>query len=192
MEAAYAGIADYRMHVEMKTRGDEGSFKKEKFLYTLKKPNRIRLDFESPYRGTILVYPDKEGKVLVRPWGWTSLFEFRLDPESFLLRNPWGQRIDQTHMGLLIKNISHSIREGRKGPLELKEEPGHARVQVLAENHFRPGRMTHYVFVIDKNLRLPVAIEESTPQGVLERSIYFRNLRVNVGIPDSAFELEGE
>jgi outer membrane lipoprotein-sorting protein len=192
MEASYAGVVDYRMHVEIKTPGDGGSFETEKLLYTFKKPYRIRLDFKSPYRGTIAVYPDRGGKVLVRPWGRSSLFTFHLEPDSFLLKNLWGQRIDQTDLGLLIHNISRSIREGRKGPLELREEQEYIRVEVLSENHFRPSRMTHYVFVIDKSIGLPVTVEESTPEGVLERRIHFRNLRVNIGIPDSFFELEGD
>jgi outer membrane lipoprotein-sorting protein len=192
MEAAYAGVADYRMHVKIKTPVEDGSFRTETFLYTFKKPYRIRLDFESPYRGTVLVYPDKEGKVLVRPWGWSSRWEFHLEPDAFLLRNPWGQRIDQTDLGLLIKNISRSIGESRRGPLEIKEEQGHVRLQVLSENHFRPSRLTQYVFLIDKDIWLPVSIEESTPEGLLERQIHFRNLRLNRGIPESLFELGRE
>jgi outer membrane lipoprotein-sorting protein len=39
---------------------------------------------------------------------------------------------------------------------------------------------------------LPVSIEESTPEGLLERRIHFRNLRLNRGIPDSLFELGRE
>jgi outer membrane lipoprotein-sorting protein len=192
MQAAYAGIADYRMQVDMKTRVDGDSFKTAKFLYTFKKPHRIRLDFESPYQGTILVYPDKQGKVLVRPWGRSGLLEFHLEPDGFLLRGLWGQRIDQTHMGLLIKNIFRSVKEGRKGPLQLKETQGHVQVQVLSENHFLRTRLTQYEFIIDKSLWLPVAIKESSPEGVLERSIDFLNLRVNVGITDGLFDLEGE
>ena len=49
METAYAGIADYRKQVDMKTRVDDGSSKKQKLLYNFKKPYRIRIDFESPY-----------------------------------------------------------------------------------------------------------------------------------------------
>jgi len=88
--------------------------------------------------------------------------------------------------------IYRSVREGRRGPLELVEEKDSVRVQVLAENHFSPSRLTQYAFSIDKDLWLPVAIEESTPDGTLERTIYFRNLSVNVGVPDSAFELGRE
>jgi hypothetical protein len=109
-----------------------------------------------------------------------------------LLRNPWGQRVDQTDLGLLIKNISRSIREGRKGPLKLEEEQGHVRLRVLSENHFRSSRLTQYVFLIDTDIWLPVSIEESTPEGLLERRIRFQNLLLNRGITDSLFDLEGE
>ncbi len=64
-------------------------------------------------------------------------------------------------------------------------------IRVLADDHFHDGVTTLYRFTINKNLWLPVKVEEYTPGGVLERSIYFHNLRTNIGVPDSFFELNG-
>ncbi len=50
MDAAYAKVKDYQVSVEIREHGRDGYFKTEKFLYTFKKPNRIRIDFESPIR----------------------------------------------------------------------------------------------------------------------------------------------
>ncbi len=185
MEAAYAEVNDYQTNVEIRTYRKDGSFEIEKFLYTFKKPKWIRLDFESPYSGMILVYPDKNGKVVVR-----LFFTFHLAPDNPLLRVASGQRIDQTDLGLLVRNISHSLTDHRRGPVEVTEDDRDIRLRVLADDHFREGVLTLYQFSIDKKLWLPVRVEESTPDGLLERTVIFRNLRTNTGVPDRFFQLD--
>ena len=63
MESAYAQVTDYQAKMEVRTYSNDHSSKTEKFLYTFKKPKKIRLDIESPHPGMILVYPDHKGKV---------------------------------------------------------------------------------------------------------------------------------
>ncbi len=191
MESAYVGIEDYQTRLEIKARGRDGSLKTKKVLYTFKKPEWIRLDFESPHPGMVLVYPDRNGKAVVRPSGWARFLKLRLAPDSFLLKVSSGQRIDQTDLGLLIKNISQSLTNRHHGQVEAEEKAGHIRLRVLADNHFRKGIVTRYQFLIDGRLWLPVEVEESTPDGILERLVVFRSLRVNIGVPDSFFQLNG-
>ena len=191
MEGAYAQVTDYQTHVEIKTYRRDGSFAAQKFLYTFKKPERIRLDFETPHSGLILVYPDQNGKAVIRPPGLGRFFTLHLAPGNSLLRMSSGQRIDQTDLGLLIKNIGHSLTDQRRGPAEFAEDDGYIRVRVLADDHFQKGVETLYLFLIDKKLWLPAEVEESTPEGRLERIIIFHNLRINTGVPDSFFRMDG-
>jgi outer membrane lipoprotein-sorting protein len=191
MEAAYEEVRDYQAEAEVRTYSKDGSFETQVFLYNFKKPKWIRLDFESPYSGLILVYPDENGKVVVRPSGLTRFLKFHLAPDNFLIKVPSGQRIDQTDLGLLIRNISHSLGEGRRGPVETREDNEQIEIRVLADNHFLRGIITLYRFSINKRLWLPVRVEESKPDGQLERMVIFRNLRTNIGIPDSLFRLDG-
>lgn len=191
MQAAYDMVEDYQVSMAIRTHESYDSFKIKKFLYTFKKPNWIRIDFESPDSGMALVYPDRNGKVVVRPFGWARFFKLHLAPDSSLLEVSSGQRIDQTDMGLLIRNITHSLTDQRRGRAEFKEDERQIRIRVLADNHFQDGVVTLYEFFIDKKQWLPVGVEESTPDGILERKIIFQNLRVNVGIPDSFFQLDG-
>jgi hypothetical protein len=137
----------------------------------------------------VLVYPDKNGKVSVRPGGVAHIFQFHLSSGNPLIMGASGQRIDQTDLGLLIKNISHSLTDQRRGPVEI-EEDGRIRIQVLAVNHFQEGVVTLYQFFIDKNLWLPVKVEESTPDGQLERTISCQNARINTGVSDSFFQID--
>lgn len=189
MEAAYARVEDYQMNVEVKNYKSDGSSEIQKFLYTFKKPKWIRIDFESPHSGMILIYPDKNGKVRVEPPGLARTFKFDLSPENPLLRTPSGQRVDQTSLELLIQNISHSLTDQRRGPAHI-DENAHVRIRVLATNHFRKGIVTLYQFFIDKHLWLPVEVEESTPEGQLERSIVFQHLRINTGVPASFVKMD--
>lgn len=193
MQAAYTGVNDYRTNVEVKTFRSDGSSETEKFLYTFKKPKCIRIDLETPHAGMILVYPDKNGRVAVQPSGLAHLFKFHLAPESSLLGgSSSGQRIDQTDIGLLIRNISHSLTDQRRGPAEMDDERGYVRVRVLAVDHFRENLTTLYQFFIDKKLWLPAIVEEFTPDGHARRSITFREMTINNGFPDSLFRLDAE
>ena len=137
MEGAYAEVNDYQANMEVRTFGKDGSFETKKFLYTFKKPKKIRLDFESPYAGMILVYPDQNGKVALR-----RFFTFHLALDNFLLQIPAGQRIDQTDLGRLIANIFHSLTDHRRGPLTVTEDDKDIRIRVMADDHFREAVVT--------------------------------------------------
>jgi outer membrane lipoprotein-sorting protein len=188
MEAIYATVTDYQSTVEVTSTSQDGSLTREKFLYTLRKPKQIRIDFEVPHPGTVVIYSNKDGKVRVRPWGAKGLFELHLEPDSFLLRLNSGQRVDQTDLGLLIAKIRESVEEHRRGPVELSESESAVEISVAADNHFREGVTTRYRFSIDKRTWLPVQIEESSFEGAFERRILFLDLRTNIGVPDSTFE----
>jgi outer membrane lipoprotein-sorting protein len=192
VQTVYAGVNDYRTNVEVKTFRSDGSSGTEKFLYTFKKPKYIRIDLETPHAGMILVYPDNNGRVAVQPSGLAHLFKLHLAPESSLLGGSSGQRIDQTDIGLLIRNISHSLTDQLRGPAEIDDEHEYVRVRVLAVDHFRENLTTLYQFFIDKKLWLPAIVEEFTPDGHARRSIAFREMTVNNGFPDSLFRLDAE
>jgi len=189
---AYGKVENYQARVEIRNYRVHGSVETLSFLYTFRKPDFIRLDMESPHRGMVLLFPDREGKVVVRPSGWLRLFKFRLNPDSAFLKDPSGQRIDQTDMGLLIENITRSLTEEHQGKVEIVEEDETIRVRVEAANHFREGISTRYQFVIDRRLWLPVKVEESDREGHPERSVIFRDLRLNLQIPDGFFSTGGD
>jgi outer membrane lipoprotein-sorting protein len=187
MESVYETVKDYRVRVQVILAAENAAKRTEEFIYTFKKPRQVRIDYQMPRSGTILTFPDEEGKVLVRPWGWRFL-DLHLAPDSMFLANPSGQRVDQTDFGLLIRNMGRSMDGGRRGPLVILEEDQVLRMRVLAENHFRDGKVTNYQFTIDKSTCFPAEIEEWTPEGVLERKITFRDLAVNAGVPDTFFQ----
>jgi len=190
MERAYATVYDYQAKIEVRTYKGNKNFDAERFLYRFKKPHLLRIDIESPRAGMVLVYPDKNGKAVIRLPGFARFFPLHLAPDNFLLKGSYGQPIDKTDLGLLIENIGHSLTDQPYQSPNVKEQDGYIVIQVLAQNHFREGVITNYRFFIDKGRWLPVRIEESTPDGRLERSIAFNDLKINVGLSDKIFMLD--
>ena len=71
--------------------------------------------------------------------------------------------MDQTDLGLLVRNIAHSLTDQRRGTIKISEQDCCLLVEVLAEDHFFSGVLTLYRFSIDKTRWLPVGVEEFTP-----------------------------
>ena len=190
MAAASAHLVEYQIETEL-TEYEKGRVVATKrFLYTFKKPDHVRIDMEYPYPGMILVYPD-DGKVAVKPGGWAGFLKLHLSLDNALLRSSAGQRIDQTDLGLLVRNIAHSLTDRRRGEPRVAEQDGRVLIEVLADDHFLAGVVTLYRFSIDKASWLPAAVEEFTPAGIPERKVAFRNFRIRSGIPDSYFRVDG-
>ena len=191
LAAAYAEVEAYQTDTEVVEYHDGRVAATKRFLYTFRKPGLLRIDMKSPYPGMILVYPDGNGKVAVKPGGWAGFLKLHLSPDSVLLRSSAGQRIDQTDLGLLIRHISRSVTDRRRGEVKVSGTNGRVLMEVLADDHFLPGVQTLYRFTVDTTRWLPAAVEEFTPEGVPKRKTIFRDLRTLSGVPDSIFRLDG-
>lgn len=191
MKSAYSQVDNYQTETEVTVYREGQVTETERFLYTFKKPNHVRLDMESPYPGMILAYPDKNGKVIAKPAGLAGFLKLHLSPDNALLMTAAGQRIDQTDLGRLIHNISLSISDQRQGELKVYEKDGLVLIEVLAEDHFLAGVSTLYQFSVDKTNWLPVEVKEFTPERTLKRKVMFKNLKTSISIPDSFFRING-
>jgi outer membrane lipoprotein-sorting protein len=191
IEKAYASVEDYRANLLIEGFGQDSSYQEtHELLYTYKKPNRVRIDFQRPHRGMVIAYPDANGKAVVRIKPWASFLTFHLDPDSSFLEVSPGQQINQTDLGLLIRNIAHSLTDMLIGDLEVTFDEKHVVVRVLSDNPFRRGDPTRYEFLIDRGLWLPVGVRELSSQGVLRRTVTYKGLLLNGGVPDSFFQLD--
>jgi outer membrane lipoprotein-sorting protein len=191
MKAAYAQVDGYQTETEVRVYREGRVAETQRFLYTFRKPDRIRLDFETPHSGMVLTYPGKDGKVLVKPGGWAGFLRFHFAPDSSVFKSSAGQRIDQTDLGLLIQNIARSLTDGRRGEIKITERDDQAVIEVLADDHFLTGAQTLYQFTIDETRWLPVAVRELTPAGTPKRDVTFGNLRLSSGTPDGPAPIIG-
>jgi outer membrane lipoprotein-sorting protein len=190
MEETYAQLQEYKTDTDVRTYRSGRIAEERRFLYTFQKPDRIRIELESPHAGTVVTYPDKNGRAVVKPGGWLGFLRLHYSPDSSVFTSSAGQRIDQTDLGLLIRNIGRSVTDQRRGAVDISEQDNQAVICVLADDHFLPGIQTLYRFTVDEMLWLPIAVQELTPDGALKRDIAFRNLATSRhalagGLPES-------
>jgi outer membrane lipoprotein-sorting protein len=183
MRTAYSAVDDYQAMTTVRIFKNDGAVDERKFLYSFKKPHHVRMDFLTPHSGAILFYPDDDGRVVVRLAGIAGIFPLHLS-----VNNPrlvlFGQRIDQTDIGLLIENISRSVGSSRRGPVSITEDGDITHVVVLALDHFTKDTETLYRFSVDRASSLPVEVEESTPDRLLRRTVTLKDLQINRGLSD--------
>jgi outer membrane lipoprotein-sorting protein len=192
MTTAYEKVAGYQTATETSEYRDDRIVATRRFRYSFHKPDRLRIDMETPHPGMRIVYPDEKGQVFVHFGGWMSFMKLRLAPDNSLFATRAGQRLDQSDFGLLIRNIGRSIGEERRGELTVREKDGRVQLEVVATDHFLPEEVTRYCFVIDRTLWLPVAVTESTPEGRLKRTIRFRDLTIVPAFPEDFFRIDEE
>lgn len=190
LDAAYAKVESYQTEMEVREYRKGKYLESKRFLYTFRKPNQLRIDMQSPQPGTVLVYPDRGGKVTLRPGGWTGFVTLHLAPDNSMLASGSGQRIDQSDFGLLLRNLHHSLSDRRRGGIGLTEAPGRVSIEVLADDNFLPGVQTLYRYVIDSARWLPLELHESTPKGSPKRSSLFRNLKTTITLNESYFRVD--
>jgi outer membrane lipoprotein-sorting protein len=103
MVAAYAETDAYRTETEASEYRDGRFTGTQRFLYTFKKPDHIRMDMKSPHPDWVLIYPDKDGKVLVKPSGWAGFLKFHLSLDGTFLKTARGKgKIRQTSVFLSV------------------------------------------------------------------------------------------
>jgi hypothetical protein len=173
MDTAYAPIDSYQTETVVHVYRDGKLRETERFLYRFTKPDHLRIELRSPHAGAVLTYPDVSGKVAVKPGGLLGFVKLHLGLDSSTFRTTAGQRLNQTDMGTLIRNITHSLTDGRHGPVTLSERGDALVAEVLADDHFLPGVLTLYRFTIDTVTWLPVHVDELTPDDVPKRSVAF-------------------
>jgi len=191
MEASYARIETYQTEMEVREYRKGKYLETRRFLYSFKKPNQLRIEMQSPSPGTVLVYPDKGGKVTLQTGGWARFIKLHLAPGNALLASGQGQRIDQSDFGLLIRNIGWSLGDRRRGEITLSDTDGRVSIEVLAQDHFLPDVQTLYRIVIDKARWLPLELHESTASGAPRRKMFFRNLRTSIEVSDEFLRIAG-
>lgn len=189
MRSAYARILDYQMLVESSTYAGETIQEETRILYRYRKPGKIRIDFLHPREGWVLVYPSRRGRVGVQAAGMLRSLRLSLAPDDPLLTVWPGQQVTQTDLGLLIEHIAQSLTEKRLGPADISQVEGDLVIRVEAENHFLKGVPTRYEFRIDQERWLPVEVREEIPQLGRKRRVRFRELRTDLGFPDTLFQL---
>lgn len=149
--------------------------------YRYKKPGYVRIDFVKPHKGAALVYRPDTGKVQLRPFGFSKSLTFSMKPTAKLVRSPTGHRVDESDIGVLLKNAQKLAQLGSLKVLR-EETVGQDTMVVLEiigkENVLVDG-VHRYLLWLDNRLKLPRIVESYDNEDHLIEGLFLENLIID-------------
>lgn len=150
--------------------------------YSFQKPKHIKIKWLAPWniKGQVAVYSDDQLKVHLN----FLPLSVPIDPNGKIAQDAAGNRIYQTDMGTLIKQITAIPAENPQTVVTYEgtyEAAARKVYKVSLQN--KNGLVNVY---IDAELILPVTVEYFSPEKKLLQAAYFEDLKVNV--PMSPYE----
>lgn len=162
----------------------------EEIRYFFKKPGYIRMEFEKPHKGAVLVYDPFKKEVLLRPFGFLKSLELRMGPDDRLIRSSRGHTVDESDIGSLLKNVK-KLKDSGRAEIAGEEEVGGRKtlvVEVRGEGAFEVDGTNRYRLWLEKTLMLPVKVEAYAASGELVEGVLMDDLEVNPAFSKDFFK----
>ncbi|HBG46196.1 MAG TPA: hypothetical protein DDW94_04310 [Deltaproteobacteria bacterium] len=160
--------------------------------YHYKKPGFIRMEFEEPHKGAILVYDPLKKEVVLRPFGFLKSFKMRLDPESRIIKSSRGHTVDESDIGALLE-AAQKLRGHGGMEIAGDEMLGQRRsivVEVTGEGGYEVDGINRYRLWLGADDYLPLKAEAYDRDGGLEERVVMEDLTTGPEFPSGFFSLD--
>ena len=157
--------------------------------YFYRKPGWVRMEFEQPHRGAVLIYAPDSRRVRLWPFGAGSWPELDLAPDNPLLRDSSGHRVDRSDLGALLANIRALRERGSAAPpsdTALDGRPA-TLLDIRGAAGDGTGRVQRYRVWLAQDLGLPLRVDSFAAAGALIESVDMGDLRVDGPLPERFF-----
>lgn len=162
----------------------------ETIKYFYKKPGYIRMEFERPHKGAVLVYDPEKREVLLRPFRFWESFEMRLQPEDSLIRSEKGHTVDKSDIGSLLSNVK-KLRDNGLVETSGEEDLGGRKtivVEVKGSGSFTTDDgVNRYRLWLDRELMLPVKVKAFAASGELLEEVLMQDLEIDQALSVELF-----
>lgn len=164
----------------------------EEFKYYYKKPGFVRMEFENPRKGAVLVYNPVTKRVQVRPFKSFKFFVLEMNPDDSILKSGKGHTVDKSDFGALLRNVEGLRDNGNVEVLGTEEVAGRRAVRVMVEGtHGKTVYGIHkYELWLDEETNLPVKVKAYDLEGELSEEVVMEDLEVNPELGQDLFMLE--
>ncbi len=186
MRARFAALKDYRCLVE--ARADRPKPGQMLIRYTFSKPRRIRMEFQRPRRGAVAIYTGGD-RVRVRRFRWLPI-TLTFAVTDARMKSPQGHRVDQTDFGAFIEDVAQDAARGTLtyGGEETVEGRRAHRLELVRPAPTTTRDYRRMVLHVDAEAGLPLRVETFGWDGGRIETVVFRELKVDVGVTDEAFD----
>ena len=201
MEESYEAIADYEAIFTKQARFDGKLSEEETIRFRFKKPFMVYMKWiEEPRNGQEVVYVEgkNDNRLRAHKGGLFSFVVVSLDPEGSRAMKGSHHPITDVGIGKLIELIGSEVKRATErqelkwkslGCEEVDGRNSH-KIEAAFPKERNAGYYCHRAVVwIDCEYGLPVRVKIYDWNNHLYEKFGYRELRVNVGIPDERFEL---
>lgn len=188
IEAAYGRLQSYACDIEGIYFDAGREYERYVFRFFFRKPDRFRIEFQSPYPGVTIFYSGGEKEFTARPLAAFPSVQFRFSVNNPLFKSPSGQGVHQMHLlyflDFLRKNAKSLPQEGA----DFSEDGPVLSFWLAARDYLAGGMPERYRMHINTALWLPVRFERYDAAGLPLEFTFFRNYRVNPALDGAFFD----
>lgn len=162
----------------------------EEIKYSFKKPGHIRMEFEKPHKGAVLVYDPLKKEVRLRPLRFWKSFEMLLKPEDSLIKSSRGHTVDESDIGSLLKNVKLLEENGSSAVTGEDDIRGRKAIILEAKGggtFTTPDSVNMYRLWLDKEKMLPLKVQAFAADGGLLEEVLMDDLEVDPALSMDLF-----
>jgi len=119
-ESRFRALSTYQATVRSLAADGE----RQEIRYFYRRPGWVRMEFIEPHRGMVLIYDPGTGRVHLWPFGPKRVLVLTFTPDSPVLRNQRGHRVDRSDVGALLANLRALRAAGSMSLLDGAEVAG--------------------------------------------------------------------
>lgn len=184
-EARFGALHSYQVTL----RSTDAAGAREVIRYFFRKPGWVRMEFEQPHRGAVLIYAPDTRRVRLWPFGLGHWPELDLVPDHPLLRNPRGHRADRSDVGVLLADLRRLGERGSTTPLgdaELAGRPA-TGLEITGPAGGAAGAVQRYRVWLAQGTAFPLRVDSFAANGKLIESVDMGDARIDVPFPEHFF-----
>lgn len=159
----------------------------EVIRYYFRKPGWVRMEFERPHRGAVLVYAPDTHRVRLWPFGLGHWPELDLAPDHPLLRNPRGHRVDRSDVGVLLADMRLLRESGSGQPPGDTDLAGRPATVLDISGLARAGAVHRYRAWLARDTAFPLRVDSFAADGHLIESVDMSDARIDLPLPERFF-----
>lgn len=162
----------------------------EVIRYFFKKPGFVRMEFERPHRGAVLVYDPVKKEARLRPLRFWRSLELRLSPGDSLITSARGHTVDESDIGSLLERVRRLGEGGTVEAAGTEAVSGRGAIVVAvkgAAGAEAADGVAGYTLWLDAALMLPVKVRAWSAGGELVEEVLMDDLVVDPELPMDLF-----
>ena len=181
----YREIAAYQVTLKSVSGG-----KSEIIHYYFKKPNHVRMEFVTPFKGAVLIYDPGTKRAKLWPFGYRRFPALTLSPSNSVIQSSTGQRVDRSDVGVLYQNVKKLQDHGatRVVGIELLDGQEAVHVVVAGQNGYSIGAVSRYQLWLDRATGFPLKVLCHDIDGQVIEMVEMRELRIGPEFPLGFFK----